>query len=57
MHVCVKVKTQQNYLRKCAQRSVDVVSGERIVRCHASIDVVIGVRVVLCYPLIDFPLL
>ena len=42
---------------KCARRSVDVVAGVRIVRCHASIDVVIGIRVVLCHPLIDFPLL
>ena len=47
---------------------MDVVSGERIVRCHAimnvvigvrvmefhaSIDVVIGVRVVLCHQAID----
>ena len=65
----MKMKTRQDYLRKCARRSVDVVSGVRIVRCHASMDVVIGVRVmefhasihvvigvriVLCYPLIDF---
>ena len=49
-------------------RSVEVVSGARIVRCHeiidvvidvrvvechASMDVVIGVRVVLCHALID----
>ena len=59
------------YLRECARRSVDVVAGVRIVRCHAimndvidvraverhaSIRVVIGIRVVLCHPLIDFPL-
>ena len=37
----------------CARRSFDVVSGMRIVRCHASMDVVIGVRIVLCYPLND----
>ena len=37
----------------CARRSVDVVSGMRIVRCHASMDVVIGVRIVLCYPRMD----
>ena len=43
--VCVKMKTRQDYLRKCALCSVDVDSGERIVRCHASINVVIGVRV------------
>ena len=58
------------YLRECARRSVDVVAGVRIVKCHAGIDVVIdvrivechasinvviGIRVVLCHPLIDFP--
>ena len=71
MHVCVKMKTRQHYLKECARRSVDVVAGVRIVKCHASIDVVIdvrivechasinvviGIRVVLCHPLIDFPL-
>ena len=71
MHVCVKVKTQQPTLRECARRSVDVVAGVRIVKCHVSIDVVIdvrivechasinvviGIRVVFCHPLIDFPL-
>ena len=71
VHVCVKMKTRQDYLRKCTRRSVDEVSGVRIVRCrasmnvvigvrvmefHASIDVVIGIRVVLCHALIDFPL-
>ena len=65
--MCVKMKTRQHYLRKCARRSVDVVAGVRIVRCHtivrvvidvrvmechASMDVVIGVRVVLCHPLV-----
>ena len=44
------------YLRECARRSVDVVAGVRIVKCHANIDVVIGIHVVLCHPLIDFPL-
>ena len=58
------------YLRECARRSMDVVAGVpivkchaimndvidvRIVECHASIHVVIGIRVVLCHPLIDFP--
>ena len=58
------------YLKECARRSVDVVAGVRIVKCHASIDVVIdvrivechasinvviGIRVVLCHPLVDFP--
>ena len=67
--MCVKMKTRQHYLRKCARCSVDVVAGVRIVRCHASIDVVIdvcivechasmdvviGIRVVLCHPLKDF---
>ena len=42
------------YLRECARRSVDVVAGVRIVKCHASINVVIGIHVVLCHPLIDF---
>ena len=57
--------------KKCARRSVDVVAGVRIVKCHAimndvidvrivechaSINVVIGIRVVLCHPLVDFPL-
>ena len=55
------------YLRECARRSVAVVAGVRIVRCHAimndvidvrvvechaSIHVVIGIRVVLRHPLI-----
>ena len=58
------------YLRECARRSVDVIAGVRIVRCHAmdvvidvrivechaSIDVVIGIRVVLCHPLVHFSL-
>ena len=59
------------YLRECARRSVDVVAGVRIARCHAimndvidvrivechaSIHVVIGIHVVLCHPLVDFPL-
>ena len=67
MHVCVKMKTRQHYLRKCARRAVDVVAGVRIVRshaimddvigvriveCHASIHVVIGVRVVFCHTLV-----
>ena len=57
------------YLREFARRSVVVVAGVRIVRCHASINVVIdvrevechasihvviGIRVVLCHPLVDF---
>ena len=43
------------YLRECARRSVDVVAGVRIVKCHASIDVVMDVRIVmLCHPLISF---
>ena len=71
MHVCAD-DVRQDYLRECARRSVEVVSGVRIVRCHAitdvvldvrvvechaSMDVVIGVRVVLCHQIIlDFPL-
>ena len=72
MHVYVRMKTRQHYLRECARRSVEVVAGVRIVKCHASIDVVIdvrimechasmdvviGVRVVLCHQAINFPLL
>ena len=34
-------------------KSVEVVSGVRIVQCHASMDVVIDVRVVLCHRAID----
>ena len=33
--------------------SVEVVSGVRIVQCHAIIDVVIDVRVILCHAIID----
>ena len=33
-------------------RSVEVVSGVRIVQCHAIIDVVIDVRVMLCHAII-----
>ena len=33
--------------------SVEVVSGVRIVQCHAIIDVVIGVCVMLCHQAID----
>ena len=33
--------------------SVELVSGVRIVQCHAIIDVVIGVRVMLCFQAID----
>ena len=66
--MCVRMKTRLRRQRECARRSVEVVSGVRIVRCHAvidvvidvrvmechaSMDVVIGVRVVLCHPLID----
>ena len=65
--MCVKMKTRQDYLRKCARCSVDVFAGVRIARsytimnvvidvriveCHASIHVVIGVRVALCHPLV-----
>ena len=54
--VCVQMKTRQHYLRECARRSVEVVAGVRIVKCHASIDVVTGIRVVLCHQAINFPL-
>ena len=68
---CMCGDERQDYLRKCALCSVDVDSGERIVRCHArmnvvfgvcvmefheSIHVVIGIRVVLGHPLVHFPL-
>ena len=49
VHVCVKMKTRQPYLRECARRSVDVVASVRIVKCHASIDIVIGIRIVECH--------
>ena len=70
MRVCAD-DVRQDYLRECARRSVEVVTGVRIVRCHAiidvfidvrvmechaSMDVVIGVRVVLRHQVIDFPL-
>ena len=69
--MCVRMMTRQHYLRECARRSVDVVAGVRIVKCHASkdvvidvrivvchaiINVVIGIRVVHCHPLVDVPL-
>ena len=47
-YVCEDENTT-TYLRECALRSVDVDSGERIVRCHASMDDVIGIRVVECH--------
>ena len=34
---------------------IDVVIDVRVMECHASMDVVIGVRVVLCHQAIDFP--
>ena len=48
-------------MRLCAQTmhtqalwvSVEVVSGVRIVQCHAIIDVIIDVRVMLCHQAID----
>ena len=51
--MCVRMKTRQHYLRECARRSVEVVAGVRIVKCHASIDVVIDVRTVECHASID----
>ena len=63
---CVWMKSR-SLSENCAWRSVDVFSGMRIVRshasinvvidvcvveCHASMDVVIGVRMVLCCPLV-----
>ena len=53
MHVCVRMKTRQHYLRVCARRSVEVVAGVRIVKCHASIDVVIDVHIVKCHAIIN----
>ena len=48
-------------MRLCAQTvraqalwvSVEVVSGVRVMQCHAIIDVVIGVRVMLCHHAMD----
>ena len=34
-------------------RSVEVVSGVRVMECHASMDVVIGIRVMLCHQAMD----
>ena len=42
--VCVDEDTT-TYLRECARRSVDVVAGVRIVKCHENIDVVIDFRI------------
>ena len=47
--MCVKMKTRQDYLRKCARCSVDVFANVCIVKCHASMDVVIDVRIVECH--------
>ena len=52
-YVCVRMKTRQHYLRECARRSVEVVNGVCILRCHASIDVVIDVRIVQCHAIIN----
>ena len=66
MHVYVD--EDKTTLTECARRSVEVVSGVCIVRCHAimnivtdvrvmechaSMDVVIGVRVVLCHKAVN----
>ena len=48
MHVCEDEDTTTQP-KKCARRSVDVVAGVRIVKCHASMDVVIDVRIVECH--------
>ena len=48
MHVCEDEDTT-TLPKKCAQCSVDVVVGVRIVRSHANMDVVIGIRVVECH--------
>ena len=44
---------RQDYLRECARRSVEVVSGVCIVRCHAIMTVVIDVRVMECHASMD----
>ena len=66
MHVCENEDTT-TLPKKCARRSVDVVAGVPIMKCHANMDVVIdvriverhatiqvviGIHVVLCYPLV-----
>ena len=43
MHVCAD-DVRQDQLRECARRSVEVVNGVCIVRCHAIMNVVIDVR-------------
>ena len=52
MRVCAD-HVRQDYLRECARRSVELVSGECIVLCHAIIDVVIDVRVMECHASMD----
>ena len=74
MHVCaddVRTTLPERMRTMLMWMSVEVVSGVRIVRCHAifdvvidvrvvechaGMDVVIGIRVVLCHQVIDFPL-
>ena len=50
--VCADEDTT-TYLRECARRSVEVVAGVCIVRCHAIMNVVIDVRVVECHASMD----
>ena len=50
----VKLKTKETMRANHARsRSLEVVSGARIVQCHAIIDVVIDVRVMQCHASMD----
>ena len=56
MHVCaddVKTRLPERMRTVLMWMSVEVVSGECIVRCHAIKDVVIDVRVVECHASMD----
>ena len=56
MHVCaddVKTRLPERMRATLMWMSVEVVSGVRIVQCHAIIDVVIDVRVMQCHASMD----
>ena len=56
MHVCaddVKTRLPERLRTMFMWMSVEVVSGVRIVQCHAVIDVVIDVRVMECHASMD----
>ena len=56
MHVCaddVKTRQTERMRTMLMWMSVEVVSGVRIVQCHAIIDVVIDIRVMECHASMD----